>query len=67
MAPEAPPRGLLLDWGGVLTSDAFAGFQISCQEEGLDPLRVRALFAADPHGRQAPIDLQTGLLTEPGL
>ena len=65
MAPEPAPRGLLLDWGGVLTSDVFAGFQIFCQEEGLDPLRVRELFAADPDGRQALIELETGVITEP--
>ena len=65
MAPEPQPRGLLLDWGGVLTSDVFAGFQIFCQEEGLDPLRVRDLFAADPDGRQALVELETGVITEP--
>jgi len=65
MAPEPAPRGLLLDWGGVLTSDVFAGFQIFCQEEGLDPLRVRELFAADPDGRQALVELETGVITEP--
>ena len=65
MAPEPAPRGLLLDWGGVLTSDVFAGFQIFCQDEGLDPLRVRDLFAADPDGRQALVELETGVITEP--
>ncbi len=65
MAPEPRPRGLLLDWGGVLTSDVFAGFQIFCQDEGLDPLRVRDLFAADPGGRQALVELETGVITEP--
>ena len=65
MAPEPQPRGLLLDWGGVLTSDVFAGFQIFCADEGLDPLRVRDLFAADPGGRQALVELETGVITEP--
>jgi epoxide hydrolase-like predicted phosphatase len=65
MAPEPQPRGLLLDWGGVLTSDVFAGFQIFCQDEGLDPLRVRDLFAADPGGRQALVELETGVISEP--
>ncbi len=65
MAPEPQPRGLLLDWGGVLTSDVFAGFQIFCRDEGLDPLRVRDLFAADPDGRQALVELETGVITEP--
>ncbi len=65
MAPEAGPAGLLLDWGGVLTSDVFAGFQTFCKEEGIDPLRVRDLFAADPDGRQALVELETGVITEP--
>jgi putative hydrolase of the HAD superfamily len=65
MAPEAGPRGLLVDWGGVLTSDVFAGFQLFCEDEGLDPLRVRELFAADPDGRQALVELETGVITEP--
>ena len=65
MAPEPQPRGLLLDWGGVLTSDVFAGFQLFCEDEGLDPLRVRELFAADPDGRQALVELETGVITEP--
>jgi epoxide hydrolase-like predicted phosphatase len=65
MAPEPQPRGLLLDWGGVLTSDVFAGFQVFCQDEGLDPLRVRDLFAADPGGRQALVELETGVISEP--
>ena len=65
MASEPAPRGLLLDWGGVLTSDVFAGFQIFCEDEGLDPLRVRDLFAADPDGRQALVELETGVITEP--
>jgi len=65
MAPEPKPRGLLLDWGGVLTSDVFAGFQAFCEGEGIDPLRVRDLFAADPAGRQALVELETGAITEP--
>ncbi len=64
MAPSAA-RGLLVDWGGVLTSDVFVGFQLFCKDEGLDPLRVRDLFAADPDGRQALNELETGLISEP--
>ena len=28
-------RGLLVDWGGVLTSDVFVSFQAFCRVEGL--------------------------------
>ncbi len=65
MVPEPKPRGLLLDWGGVLTSDVFAGFKSFCEDEGIDPLRVRELFAADPAGRQALVELETGVISEP--
>ena len=33
------PRGLLVDWGGVLTTDVFVSFQRFCRNEGLDQTR----------------------------
>ena len=64
MAPEGGSQALLVDWGGVLTSDVFAGFQIFCRDEGIDPMRVRDLFAADPDGRQALVELEIGEIDE---
>jgi epoxide hydrolase-like predicted phosphatase len=55
---------LLVDWGGVLTSDVFAGFKIFCEQEGIDPMRVRDLFAADPRGREALVELEIGEIDE---
>ena len=59
------PRGLLVDWGGVLTTDVFASFQQFCRNEGLDQTVVRDLFRSDPEGRRALFELETGELTEP--
>lgn len=61
----AAPRGLLVDWGGVLTTDVFASFQAFCRNEHLDPLLVRDLFRSDPEARRALFTLETGELTEP--
>lgn len=64
MTPETAHRALLVDWGGVLTSDVFAGFKIFCEQEGIDPMRVRDLFAADPRGREALVELEIGEIDE---
>jgi epoxide hydrolase-like predicted phosphatase len=65
VAPDAAPRGLLLDWGGVLTTDVFVSFRHFCRDEGLDTTLVRDLFRNDPEGRRALFGLETGELTEP--
>lgn len=57
-------RGLLVDWGGVLTSDVFASFQAFCAEEGLPPERVGQLFARDPLARELLADFERGKLPE---
>jgi putative hydrolase of the HAD superfamily len=57
-------RGLLVDFGGVLTTDVFASFQAFCETEGLEPSRVRELFMADETARQLLFDLEVGALTE---
>jgi epoxide hydrolase-like predicted phosphatase len=62
--PAAAPRGLLLDWGGVLTTDVFASFRHFCRNEGLDPTLVADTFRHDPEGRRALVGLETGEVTE---
>lgn len=56
--------GLLVDWGGVLTTDVFASFTAFCTDEGLEPNAVRDAFMRDPRARQLLHDLETGALTE---
>jgi putative hydrolase of the HAD superfamily len=41
-------RGLLLDFGGVLTTNVFDSFREFCEAEGLEPDAVRRLFREDP-------------------
>lgn len=64
-AQEPDLQGLLVDWGGVLTTDVFTSFHAFCRNEGIEPTLVRDLFRHDPEGRRALFDLETGTLTEP--
>ena len=56
--------GLLVDFGGVLTTDVFTSFQAFCEAEGLLPDTVRDRFMKDPLARELLADLETGKLTE---
>ena len=58
-------RGLLVDFGGVLTSDVFKSFEAFCRDEGIDPDRVKLLFRQDAHARELLERLETGTLPEP--
>lgn len=60
----AERRGLLVDWGGVLTTDLFASFAAFCAAEGLDPDRLRRAFRHDASARENLIALEEGRLQE---
>jgi epoxide hydrolase-like predicted phosphatase len=60
----AEPRGLLVDFGGVLTTDVFASFEAFCVAEGLPRDRVRRLFREDRRARELLAALETGALPE---
>ena len=63
---QAPDlQGLLVDWGGVLTTDIFTSFRAFCRNEGIEATLVRDLFRHDPEGRRALFELESGALTEP--
>lgn len=70
MAPEdsksadAPRRGLLIDWGGVLTTNLFASFHAYCVETDLDPKTLMGRFRTDPAARELLIALETGEIDE---
>jgi epoxide hydrolase-like predicted phosphatase len=55
-------RGLLVDWGGVLTTDVFASFAAFCDAEDLPRDTVRDLFRNDPRARDLLASLETGEL-----
>jgi len=62
---------LLVDWGGVLTTNLFVSFKAYCDEAGIDFEDLGRRFLADQDFRQLLIGLETGKLTEeqfePGL
>jgi epoxide hydrolase-like predicted phosphatase len=56
--------GLLVDWGGVLTTDLFASFRAFCELEGLEPDAVRRIFREDAACRDLLISFETGAVPE---
>jgi putative hydrolase of the HAD superfamily len=56
--------GLLIDWGGVLTSNLFHSFREFCVRTGVDPQTLRDRFSADPSFRDLLIELEKGILEE---
>jgi epoxide hydrolase-like predicted phosphatase len=57
-------RGLLVDYGGVLTTDVFASFDVFCANEGLPADTVKALFRTDPSARALLVGLEDGSLPD---
>jgi putative hydrolase of the HAD superfamily len=57
-------KGLLVDWGGVLTSNVFDSFRDFCVAEGLAPDAVKRLFREEPRARELVRGLETEALTE---
>ena len=55
---------VLLDWGGVMTSDLFGSFATFCAEEGLDRDVLANLFRHDRDARALLIDFECGRLEE---
>ena len=65
MAADGEPRtGLLIDWGGVLTTNLFASFHAYCLRAEIDPKELRGRFSSDPQGRELLIALEKGELAE---
>jgi epoxide hydrolase-like predicted phosphatase len=58
----AARRGLLIDWGGVLTSNVFESFAAFCAAEGLREDAVKDAFAGDPAARRLLVDFESGRL-----
>jgi putative hydrolase of the HAD superfamily len=60
VAEPGPLRALLVDFGGVLTTDVFESFRSFCRAEGLDPDAVRRLFREDADALAALRALERG-------
>ncbi|HMD56238.1 MAG TPA: HAD family phosphatase [Solirubrobacteraceae bacterium] len=62
---EEPRRtALLIDWGGVLTTNLFTSFQAHCLRAEIDPQKLLGRFRNDPQARELLIALETGALEE---
>jgi putative hydrolase of the HAD superfamily len=66
MAAEREPvrKGLLIDWGGVLTTNLFASFHAYCLETQIEPQALLGRFRTDPAARDLLIALEKGTLEE---
>ena len=56
--------GLLVDWGGVMTTDLFASFRAFCAAESLSADAIGERFRTDRASRELLIGLETGTLPE---
>jgi putative hydrolase of the HAD superfamily len=57
-------RGLLVDYGGVLTTNVFDSFRAFCVDEGLDPNTIKRVFREEPEAVPLVRALETGALSE---
>jgi epoxide hydrolase-like predicted phosphatase len=57
-------RGLLVDFGGVLTTNVWDSFRAFCDAEGLERERVKKLFREDPEALGLLRRLEVGELDE---
>jgi putative hydrolase of the HAD superfamily len=57
-------RGLLMDWGGVMTRDLLGSFRAFCEAEGLDPNALRDAFRRDAEAQELLFAFEEGRLEE---
>lgn len=55
---------LLIDFGGVLTSNVFDGFEAFCVEERLDPGRFSTLVGSERAAQRLLVEVETGRMRE---
>lgn len=60
----AERKGLLVDFGGVLTTNIFDSFSAFCEAEGLEAEAVRSAFRNPGEGRDLLFDLELGRLSD---
>jgi putative hydrolase of the HAD superfamily len=64
-ASESPTRSaLLIDWGGVLTTNLFVSFHAYCVASEIDPRKLLGRFKVDPEARELLVALETGKIDE---
>jgi epoxide hydrolase-like predicted phosphatase len=62
-----PRSALLVDWGGVLTTNLFASFGAFCEQEGLAPETLAERFRGDRECRALLIAFEEGRIEEPSF
>ncbi len=60
----ATRSALLIDWGGVLTTNLFASFHAFCVAAEIDPQKLMGRFKSDPEARELLVALEKGKLDE---
>jgi epoxide hydrolase-like predicted phosphatase len=60
----AERKGLLVDWGGVMTTNLMSSFSAFCSAEGLDPGALAGIFRADPAARELLFAFEEGRMEE---
>jgi putative hydrolase of the HAD superfamily len=61
---SAGRSGLLLDWGGVMTSNLLASFRAFCEAESLDPNALVGIFRENAAAREVLFAFEEGRLEE---
>ena len=64
MADEGQHQGLLVDYGGVLTTNIWVSFQAFCETEGLNPDTVKDTFRGDGEGLRLLRTLERGEIAD---
>jgi epoxide hydrolase-like predicted phosphatase len=57
-------KALLVDFGGVLTTNVFQSFRAFCASEGLDPDALIEVFRTRPEAQEAVRAVETGAISE---
>ncbi len=64
MPPTSKPAGLLVDYGGVLTTNIWVSFRAFCEREELEPETVKETFRNDGPGLALLRSLEKGELDD---
>ncbi len=62
MTTNGSQKALLVDFGGVLTTDIWSSFADFCEQRGLDAEAAKGLFRENPEALEALRALETGKL-----
>jgi putative hydrolase of the HAD superfamily len=60
MSPDATKKALLVDFGGVLTTDIWTSFAAFCERRGLDQGAAKRLFRENPEALATLRGMETG-------